>query len=135
MPAHMLPPSGASSRALPVAPVRSAHARNRMIATMHRAKKAADTNSMLRTPTTVTNNAVSDGPASAPAVPPAAMNPYSRFACAVSNRSAIRLQNTLTANRLTTLTQTKNVAPTCTLCCPVVEKISQKQPKFATRNP
>jgi len=63
------------------------------------------------------------------------MNPYSRFACAVSNKSAIRLQNTLTANRLTTLTQTKNVAPTRTLCGPVVEKISQKQTKFATRNP
>ena len=48
------------------------------------ARNPADTSSIPFAPTSVTNSAVSAGPVSAPAVPPAAMNPYSRFACAVS---------------------------------------------------
>ncbi len=52
--------------------------------------------------------AVSSGPASAPMLPPAAMNPNSRRACSLRNISAMKLQNTDTTNRLKTLIQIKN---------------------------
>ena len=54
------------------------------------------------------------GPSSAPAVPPAPMKPNRRLPCSAVNRSAMNDQNTATANRLNTLTQTKNTRATIT---------------------
>ncbi len=52
------------------------------------------------------------GPASAPAEPPAAMKPKRRLPCSLVQRSAMKDQNTETANRLKTLIQTKNTRAT-----------------------
>ena len=105
------------------------------MATIATARNPAETSSIERTPTSVTKPAVSAGPASAPTVPPAAMKPYSRFACAVSNRSAMKLQNTLIANRLNTLTQTKNARATASACAPwPASNSSQNPPRLATKN-
>ncbi len=128
----MLPPIGASS-AVPAAPVRAAQSRSRVTASIVTSRKPADTSSIPFAPTSVTNSAVSEGPASAPAVPPAAMKPYRRFACAVSKRSAIRLQNTLTANRLNTDTQTKKARAMSPSWVPPASKIVQKPIRLATK--
>ena len=53
----------------------------------------------------------SHGPAIAPSVPPTAITPKSRLLCSSANRSAISAQNTIVANRLKTLNQTKNTIP------------------------
>ena len=76
-----------------------------------RPSNAADTTSKGATPTTVTSARVNSGPAIAPAVPPRAMIGNRRRACASSQMSAMKLQNTDTTNRLNTLTQTKNTVP------------------------
>ena len=47
-------------------------------------------------------------PVIAPTLAPAVMNANSRLPCSLSNRSAMKLQNTEITNRLKTLTQTKN---------------------------
>jgi hypothetical protein len=57
---------------------------------------------------------VMTGPSNAPAVPPAPIKPNSRLPCSAVNRSAMNDQNTATANRLNTLTQTKNTRATIT---------------------
>ena len=54
------------------------------------------------------------GPRSEPAVPPAPMKPKRRLACSLLKRSAMNDQNTATAKRLKTLTQTKNTRATAT---------------------
>ena len=58
------------------------------------------------------------GPSRAPAVPPAPMKPNSRLPCSLVKRSAMNDQNTATANRLKTLTQTKNTRATITGAMP-----------------
>ena len=68
--------------------------------------------SRLTGPRIWTSHTVSAGPVSAPADPPAAMKPKSRFPCSEEKRSAMNAQNTDTANRLNTLTHTKNVRAT-----------------------
>ena len=55
------------------------------------------------------------GPRSAPAVPPAPMKPKRRLPCSLVKRSAMNDQNTATANRLKTLTQTKNTRANVTV--------------------
>ena len=55
---------------------------------------------------------VSAGPASAPALPPAAMKPNRRLPCSELQTSAMNDQNTETANRSNTLIQTKNTRAT-----------------------
>ena len=50
------------------------------------------------------------GPRIAPALPPAAIGPNSRFASSPRKTSAMKLQNTDTTNMLKTDSQTKNVA-------------------------
>src|SRR5690606_535753 len=72
---------------------------------------AADTSSSGATPSDVTSVRVSAGPASAPAVPATAMIGNSRRACAGTQMSDMKIQNTETTNRLNTLTQTKNTVP------------------------
>ena len=47
-------------------------------------------------------------PVIAPTLAPAVMKANSRLPCSLSNRSAMKLQNTEITNRLKTLTQTKN---------------------------
>ena len=53
----------------------------------------------------------SQGPTIAPSVPPTAITPKSRLLCSSENRSAMSAQNTIVANRLKTLNQTKNTIP------------------------
>ena len=50
---------------------------------------------------------VINGPAIAPVLPPAAIKPNRRRAWVLVNRSAMKLQNTETTNRLNTLSQIK----------------------------
>ncbi len=69
---------------------------------------AAESGSRFAGPIAGASVAVMIGPTSAPALPPAEMKPYSRRACSLRNRSAMKLQNTDTTNRLNTLTQMKN---------------------------
>ena len=72
------------------------------------------------------------GPSSAPAVPPAPMKPNSRLPCSASYKSAMNDQNTATANRLNTLTQTKNTRATSAVSMPSVNS-SQKTAKLTTK--
>src|SRR3990170_672056 len=73
--------------------------------------KAAMT-SRLVGPSGTASQTVSAGPASAPALPPAAMTAKRRLPCSEENRSAMNDQNTDTAKRLKTLIQTKNTRAT-----------------------
>ena len=73
------------------------------------------------------------GPSSAPAVPPAPMNPKSRLPCSDVNRSAMNDQNTATANRLKTLTQTKNTRATTAVSMSKVSS-AQNMMRLATKN-
>ena len=75
---------------------------------------------------------VMTGPNSAPAVPPAPMKPNKRLPCSAVNRSAMNDQNTATANRLNTLTQTKNTRATITGAMPSVNN-SQNSAMLATK--
>ena len=75
-------------------------------------KKIAEISNRLVAPKWIANAAVNTGPMSAPVVPPAAMNPNNRFACAELNVSTIKLQNTETMNKLNTLAQIKNARAT-----------------------
>jgi hypothetical protein len=72
--------------------------------------KAADTSSRPCTPTACTDRAVIVGPTSAPLLPPAAIMPNRRRACACSKLSAMAVQNKETTTRLKTLTQTKRAS-------------------------
>jgi hypothetical protein len=63
-------------------------------------------------PIAPTSHTVRAGPASAPADPPAAMNPKRRFPCSLLKRSAMKDQKTDTAKRLNTLIQTKKTRAT-----------------------
>ena len=71
-----------------------------------RSRRRADSQARISTrfigPIRFENSAVSAGPTIAPAVPPAEMKPYKRRASSVFHRSAMKLQNTETANRLNT---------------------------------
>ena len=92
----------------------------------------AATISRLAGPSGTESAMVIDGPSSAPAVPPAPMNPNSRLPCALVKRSAMNDQNTATANRLKTLTHTKNTRATTTGSMPSVSS-SQKSARLATK--
>src|SRR5262245_32787887 len=72
------------------------------------------------------------GPTSAPAVPPAPINPNRRLPCSEVNRSAINDQNTATANRLNTLTQTKNTRATKAVSMSKVSS-TQNNTRLATK--
>ena len=63
-------------------------------------RNPADTSSRLAVPSLSAASEVSAGPAMAPQLPPAAMAPYRRSACALDQRSAMKLQNTDTTKRL-----------------------------------
>src|SRR5579883_1185361 len=66
---------------------------------------AAETTSSGGTPMRSTSSDVNAGPHSAPIAPPMPISGNSLRACALSNTSAITLQNSDTTNRLNTLTQ------------------------------
>ena len=68
----------------------------------------ADTSSRFTLPTDSAKNLVIADPERAPTLAPAVMKAKSRLPCSLSNRSAMKLQNTEITNRLKTLTQTKN---------------------------
>ena len=63
-------------------------------------RNAAETRSRWVVPSGFTSQVVRKGPASAPALPPAAMNPKSRLPCSWRKMSAMKLQKTETTNRL-----------------------------------
>src|SRR6185503_17594328 len=88
--------------------LRADQAARRKMQNMAAHSRAADTGSRLAGPIEGASSAVSKGPVKAPRLPPAEMNPYSRRACSLRNRSAMKLQKTDTTNRLNTLTHTKN---------------------------
>ena len=67
----------------------------------------AEISSRFSSPSLAASSAVIAGPASAPTVPPAAMNPNSRCAWRSLKISTMKLQNTETTNRLNTLNQMK----------------------------
>src|SRR5262245_17409166 len=72
------------------------------------------------------------GPSNAPAVPPAPINPNSRLPCSDVKRSAMNDQNTATANRLNTLTQTKNTRATTAVSMSKVSR-TQNNTRLATK--
>src|SRR5215475_6739730 len=72
------------------------------------------------------------GPNNAPAVPPAPINPNSRLPCSEVNKSAMNDQNTATANRLNTLTQTKNTRAIMTVSMSKVSSI-QNNTRLVTK--
>jgi len=73
------------------------------------------------------------GPSNPPAVPPAPMKPNSRLPCSLLKRSAMNDQNTATAKRLKTLTQTKKTRATRTGSMPSVSS-NQNTARFAAKN-
>ena len=75
---------------------------------------------------------VSAGPASEPAVPPAAMKANRRLPCSEVNRSAMNDQNTETANSTNTLIQTKNTRATMSFSTSNVSS-SQNSARFAAK--
>src|SRR5258705_231166 len=105
------PPTGASSAAgssgSAPGPARDALGRRRATQTSAPARIAAATGSRLTGPIRGARSAVTVGPTSAPALPPAAMKPNSRRACSSRHTSAMKLQNTDTTKRLKTLSQMK----------------------------
>src|SRR6201993_2248443 len=72
------------------------------------------------------------GPNRPPAVPPAPMKPNKRWPCSLVKTSAMNDQNTATANRLNTLTQTKNTRATITVATPSVSS-SQNTTRLNTK--
>ena len=102
--------------------------------TMAAARKAAETSSRFAVPSGAAASAVIVGPAMAPQLPPAAMAPYRRAACAASNRSAMKLQNTDTTNRLNTLTQTKNAGASAFAATPD-SSAAQNKSRLAAKKP
>src|SRR6516225_11374387 len=72
------------------------------------------------------------GPSSEPAVPPAPMKPNRRLPCSLVKRSAMNDQNTATAKRLNTLTQTKKTRATMMVATPLVSS-SQNSARLATK--
>ena len=75
---------------------------------------------------------VSAGPASEPAVPPAAMKANRRLPCSGEYKSAMNDQNTETANSTNTLIQTKNTRDTISRSRSSVSS-SQKRTRFAAK--
>ncbi len=69
-------------------------------------KPAAAMNNSPLTPTAFALIRVTNGPAIAPRLPPAASSPKKRVACAAENVSTISVQKTDTMNRFATLNQT-----------------------------
>ncbi len=65
-------------------------------------------------------------------MPPAPIKPNSRLPCSAVNKSAMNDQNTATANKLNTLTQTKNTRATITGAIPSLSK-SQNNARLATK--
>ena len=95
-------------------------------------RKAAAAINRLTGPSGADSKIVTTGPRSAPAVPPAPMNPNSRLPCSAVNRSAMNDQNTATANKLNTLTQTKNTRATITFSTSKVSN-TQNRTRLATK--
>ena len=91
-------------------------------------------NSKLIGPSDTEKPIVISGPRRPPAVPPAPMKPNRRLPCSLLKRSAINDQNTATAKKLKTLTQTsKKTRATMTVDTLSVSS-SQKRARFATKN-
>src|SRR5215467_3521810 len=113
-PDHVVPPiestAGAASGA--GSPGASALRTSARMHTTASPRNPQETSSRFAVPRGAARNAVSVGPARAPQLPPAEMKPNRRAACAGRNKSAIRLQNSETTNRLNTLTHTKNARAT-----------------------
>lgn len=65
-------------------------------------------------------------------MPPAPMKPNSRLPCSAVNRSAMNDQNTATANKLNTLSQTKNIRATITFSKSNVSN-AQNRARLATK--
>src|SRR5271169_1843774 len=95
-------------------------------------RKTAATINRLTGPSGADSQIVTTGPSSAPAVPPAPMNPNSRLPCSAVNRSAMNDQNTATANKLNTLTQTKNTRAMITFSASNVSN-TQNSTRLATK--
>ena len=91
-------------------PAAGASPRRRATQTSAPARSAAATGNRLTGPIRGARSAVTAGPTSAPALPPAAMKPNSRRACSSRQTSAMKLQNTDTTKRLKTLSQMKKAA-------------------------
>src|SRR5690349_15215457 len=95
-------------------------------------RKTAAAINKLTGPSGFDKTIVTTGPSSAPAVPPAPMNPNSRLPCSAVKRSAMNDQNTATANKLNTLSQTKNTRATITFSTSNVSN-TQNTARLATK--
>ena len=71
----------------------------RRIAWVETSRSTADTRTRFATPTGPTRNSTQSGPAMAPALPPAATKPKSRFPWSVVKRSTSSDQKTETTKR------------------------------------
>jgi hypothetical protein len=88
----------------------------------------------LTSPNAVASNAVVPEPVMAPVLAPPAMKANMRLACSRSNRSAMKLQNTDTTNRLNTLTQTKKTRAVQTSSA-WTRNTTQKASRFRMKKP
>src|SRR5713101_3231443 len=107
-PARIEPPIGASGGATPLRGWALANRASIATQAMLAARTAAEMRIRQAITAEPTALAAIACPAIAPQLPPAAMVPYRRAAWSLSKRSDMKLQNTETANRLNTLSQTKN---------------------------
>ena len=102
MPLRKSPPSGFCAASLST-PAGCADIDQRCSAKTHwtdPSRSTAETSKRCVVPSGFTSQVVRSGPASAPALPPAAMNPNSRAPCSWRKMSAMKLQKTETTNRL-----------------------------------
>ena len=103
MPLKKSPPSGSCAASLSRAAAGCADSDQRCSAKTHwtdPSRSTAETSKRCVVPSGFTSQVVRSGPASAPALPPAAMNPNSRAPCSWRKMSAMKLQKTETTNRL-----------------------------------
>ena len=95
---------------------------------------AADTSNRFVGPMTPTRPDVRLEPVTAPIVPPAPMNPKSRFPWAVENTSVMTDQNIETAHKLNTAVHTKKTRPAQTACASdVTLKRTKKSNRLAAK--
>ena len=111
-PASQPPPMAPASAGFAAVGACGAAASSRWAQTTASSSRSAATISRFTGPSGTASSTVTAGPSSAPADPPAAMKPNRRLPDSLVHTSAMKDQNTETANRLNTLIQTKNTRAT-----------------------
>src|SRR5882724_8967078 len=130
-PENMLPPMRRASRCCPLP--RATQCSSRYTQNTTSSRNTIATSSKLVGPNFTEKPMVIKGPSRPPAVPPAPMKPNNRLPCSLVKTSAINDQNTATAKKLKTLTQTKKARATTVVDTFSVSS-SQKSARFVTKN-